>query len=68
MIKSLINIFRLILSCLVGVIGILGLRYFVILIKTNIYSFNSLFKILIWTVLIIIAIAIWCDYYLRTHK
>jgi predicted tellurium resistance membrane protein TerC len=67
MIKEIFAVLKIIVVCIGGVCALLGLRYLTILVHGFTSPLCSLLQILIWVVLIIGAIAIWCDWYLRNE-
>jgi len=67
MIKEIFAGFKVILALVAGVLALLGLRYLTTIIHTLTSPLYVLIQILIWVILIIGAIAVWCDWYLRNE-
>ena len=61
---SIVKIIGLILAGLLAVIGLWSLTNNVQLIIKNLWI---LYRILIWVGLIVIALAVWCNWYLRNE-
>lgn len=65
--KKIIAIIKIFGVCVGGILAIIGLRALTIAIKSLTVMLPVIFQIIIWTILIVFGIAIWCDWYLRTH-
>jgi nitrate reductase gamma subunit len=67
MIKEIFAGIKIVLALVAGVLGLLGVRYITIITHTLTSPLYVLIQILIWVVLIIGAIAVCCDWYLRNE-
>jgi hypothetical protein len=65
--KQIIVGFKMIGAVIVGLFAVLGVYSLTTKIQIIISALYILLKILIWVGLIVIAIAIWVDWYLRNH-
>jgi len=68
MIKKLLAILKIIVICTGGVLALIGLRYFVTTIRTLTSPLHILIQILIMVDLLVGAIALFCNWYLRNES
>lgn len=67
MIKEIYAGFKIVLALVAGVLGLLGVRYITILTHNLTSPFHVIIRILVWVALLIGAIALVCNYYLRNE-
>jgi uncharacterized membrane-anchored protein len=65
MIKELIAYVKIAGALTMGIFGLLGIRYIAIIVHDFTKPMHVLIQILVFVALIIGAIALWCDYYLK---
>jgi nitrate reductase gamma subunit len=65
MIKELFAILKIIVVCTGGVLALIGLRYFAITVRMLTSPLHVLIQILVMVALLVGAIALFCNWYLR---
>jgi len=67
MIKEILAVLKTVAICTGGVLALIGLRYFATTIRILTSPLHVLIQILVGVILLIGAIALFCQYYLRNE-
>lgn len=68
MMKKVIAIVKIFGVCVGGVLAVIGLRALTIAIKSMTDMLPVFFQIIAWIILVVFAIAVWCNWYLRNNE
>ena len=67
MIKEILAVLKTVAICTGGVLALIGLRYFATTIRTLTSPLHVLIQILVGVILLVGAIAVFCQWYLRNE-